>query len=106
MTEKKKSTDELILEELREIKEILSLTTADGTPLRNLLPSPEFVAAATIAAGLLAQESPSFHPLDLDQRIKSAVQIALLLVKNFDEFQRLTAADRLNLLFTELGAGQ
>lgn len=87
-----------ILEELREIKELLSSTTSDGMPLRAMVPTTEVLASLVAAASLISRETLQLDQADLQQRCVAAQVLATELIRQFEAYHAARQSERLSSL--------
>ena len=95
-----------ILEELRHIRELLESSTNDGTPLKAMTPSPEFIAAMCMVMALMTRDKLDLHPEEVAQRVQNGIQLSAFVIKEWDAANRYLQRAHLNALMQEGAAGE
>jgi hypothetical protein len=84
-----------LLTEMRTISEVLILFTSDGLPLRQQIPTPDLMAACSIAAGLVANNAPIISAMDLQARLQASQVIAATLISEHDSYMEAARPNKL-----------
>jgi hypothetical protein len=74
-----------IRDEIRELRDLVDLTTNGGFPLTRAVPTSELIAAMATVTAVLLRDTP-IPAYDLAQRLQAAMLIAEQAVKTFDEY--------------------
>lgn len=83
-----------IRDEIKELRDLVDLTTNGGFPLARAVPTSELIAAMATVTAVLLRDTP-IPGYDLAQRLQAAMLIAEQAVKTFDEYHSASTAVKL-----------